>query len=182
MIVKCNCKSNERNSINQISENRNGQSGFCKEYVGGDQTEFTPTRDSIDATRLSYNYWSLAFSAVHACSDSIACAKWWHIMGFPFFTCQCPPMCHNTMNDLWLMADTAYKFPCKRWSAYSLSRDFSLQEVKHPISLFLTSVSLFLLVVFICRSRTTALPFANDSAVVREEQRCSSRTANNFAL
>ncbi len=138
--------------------------------------------NSIDATRLSYNYWSLAFSAVHACSDSIACAKLWQIMGFPFFTCQCPPMYHNTMNDLWLMADTACKFPCKRWSAYSLSRDFSLQEVKHPISLFLTSVSLFLLVVFICRSRTTALPFANDSAVVREGQRCSSRTANDFAL
>ena len=34
-------------------------------------------------------------------------------MVFPFFTCQCPPIRHNTVNDLWLMADTAYKFTCK---------------------------------------------------------------------
>jgi len=40
----------------------------------------------------------------------------------------------------------------------------------------------FLLVVFICRSRRAALPFAKGSAVVREEQRGRSRTANNFAL
>ena len=30
----------------------------------------------------------------------------------------------------------------------------------------------------ICRSRTTALPFANDRAALREQPRCSSRTAN----
>ena len=38
----------------------------------------------------------------------------------------------------------------------------------------------FLLVVFIYRLRRAALSFANDRAAVREEPRCSSRTANNF--
>ncbi|MBR4042219.1 MAG: hypothetical protein IKJ09_07925, partial [Bacteroidaceae bacterium] len=60
--------------------------------------------------------------------------------------------------------------------------DCSHQEFLYPIFQFLTSVSLFLLVDFICCSRRAALPFAKGSAVVREEQRGRSRTANNFAL
>ena len=54
--------------------------------------------------------------------------------------------------------------------------------LRHLFSVILTSVYRFLLVVFICCSRRAALPFAKGSAVVREEQRGRSRTANNFAL
>ena len=54
--------------------------------------------------------------------------------------------------------------------------------LRHLFSVILTSVSLFLLVVFICCSRRAARLFAKGSAVVREEQRGRSRTANNFAL
>jgi len=54
--------------------------------------------------------------------------------------------------------------------------------LRHLFSVILTSVYRFLLVVFICCSRRAALPFAKSSAVVREEQRGRSRTANNFAL
>jgi hypothetical protein len=52
----------------------------------------------------------------------------------------------------------------------------------HPISLCLISVSLFLLIAFICRSRTATLSFANDHVTVREEQRGASRTANKNAV
>ena len=33
----------------------------------------------------------------------------------PVFICQCSPIYHNTMNDIRLMADTAYNFPCRRF-------------------------------------------------------------------
>ena len=52
-------------------------------------------------------------------------------------------MYHNIMNDLRLMADTAYKFTCRWWSAYSLFRDCSQQKSVHQISLCLTSFSQF---------------------------------------
>ena len=50
----------------------------------------------------------------------------------------------------------------------------------NPFSIFIMRIFLFLLVVFICRSRTTALFFANDRAALRERQRCSSRTVNKI--
>ena len=40
----------------------------------------------------------------------------------------------------------------------------------------------FLLVVFICRCASATLLFAKSNVIVHEEQRCRSRTANNFAL
>ena len=52
----------------------------------------------------------------------------------------------------------------------------------NPFSIFIMRIFLFLLVVFICRSRTTALFFANDRAALRERQRCSSRTANRMSV
>ncbi len=51
-----------------------------------------------------------------------------------------------------------------------------------PFSIFIKRIFLFLLVVFICRLRTTALFFANDRAALRERQRCSSRTANRMSV
>ena len=52
----------------------------------------------------------------------------------------------------------------------------------NPFSIFIKRIFLFLLIVFICRSRTTALFFANDTAALRERQRCSSRTANRMSV
>ena len=49
-------------------------------------------------------------------------------------------------------------------------------------SIFIKRIFLFLLVVFICRSRTTALFFANDTAALRERQRRPSRTANRMSV
>jgi len=34
-----------------------------------------------------------------SCNDFVAYAKLWHNIVFPFFTCQCPPMHHNAVND-----------------------------------------------------------------------------------
>ena len=52
----------------------------------------------------------------------------------------------------------------------------------NPFSIFIKRIFLFLPVVFICCSRTTALFFANDTAALRERQRCSSRTANRMSV
>ena len=52
----------------------------------------------------------------------------------------------------------------------------------NSFSIFIKRIFLFLLVVFICRSRTTALFFANDTAALRERQRSSSRTANRMSV
>ena len=32
-------------------------------------------------------------------TDFVACVKLWHNIACPFFTCQCPPMYHNAVND-----------------------------------------------------------------------------------
>ena len=51
----------------------------------------------------------------------------------------------------------------------------------HPISLNLTSVFRFSLVVFICRCASTRLPMRFGSAVDAHQQRDRCASANNFA-
>ena len=97
---------------------------------------------------------------------------WYNIM-FPFFTCQCPPMHHNAVNDLRLMADTACKFPCRRWSAVT-ARNGMLRirflSIKHSFPYFCLVFLFAVREEQRCRSRRAAWLFAKSSAAVRERQ------------
>ena len=77
------------------------------------------------------------------------------------------------------MADTAYNFPHQPPVSNAICVRLCLTGKIAP-SIFEKGRLLWHLLQskVICRSRTTALLFANDRAALRERQRCSSRTAN----
>ena len=77
------------------------------------------------------------------------------------------------------MADTKYNFPHQPLVSNTICVRLCLTGNIAP-SIFEKGRLLWPLLQskVICRSRTTALLFANDRAALREQPRCSSRTAN----